>query len=54
MLSRPENQMCADCPTKAPRWVSIELGVFVCMNCSGAHRHAGPTITHIRSAKLDT
>ena len=33
---------------------SIDFGVFVCLNCSGAHRALGPTITRVRSAKLDT
>ena len=35
ILKREENQTCADCPTKAPTWVSLDFGVFVCMNCSG-------------------
>jgi len=35
LLKRPENQMCADCQTKTPRWASITFGVFVCLRCSG-------------------
>lgn len=31
----------------------MDFGVFVCSNCSGAHRALGPTITRIKSTKLD-
>lgn len=27
--------------------------MFVCSNCSGAHRGLGPTVTRIKSTKLD-
>ncbi len=33
---------------------SLDFGVFVCMNCSGAHRSLGQSITRIKSTKLDT
>lgn len=33
--------------------VSLDFGVFLCSNCSGAHRALGPTITRVRSANLD-
>lgn len=33
---------------------SIDFGVFVCLNCSGAHRALGPSVTRVRSTKLDT
>ena len=32
---------------------SLDFGVFLCANCSGAHRALGPTITRVRSANLD-
>lgn len=33
---------------------SLDFGVFLCSNCSGAHRALGPTITRVRSTKLDS
>jgi hypothetical protein len=32
---------------------SLDFGVFVCSNCSGAHRGLGPTVTRIKSTHLD-
>ena len=34
-LSKRENNVCADCFNKTPRWASITFGVFVCLRCSG-------------------
>jgi stromal membrane-associated protein len=53
LLNKPENRECADCNNKNPTWVSIDFGVFVCLRCSGLHRQLGPTITRVRSCKLD-
>jgi stromal membrane-associated protein len=33
---------------------SLDFGVFVCMNCSGAHRALGPSLTRVKSTKLDS
>jgi hypothetical protein len=54
ILDRPENKVCADCPNKSPTWASIDFGVFVCLRCSGAHRHLSPVVTRVRSAKIDS
>ena len=35
VLRRPDNQVCADCANKTPRWASITFGTFVCLRCSG-------------------
>ncbi|CAA2935320.1 probable ADP-ribosylation factor GTPase-activating AGD15 [Olea europaea subsp. europaea] len=50
----PENRECADCQSKAPRWASINLGIFICLQCSGIHRSLGVHISKVRSTTLDT
>ncbi|EEH55952.1 uncharacterized protein MICPUCDRAFT_18341, partial [Micromonas pusilla CCMP1545] len=52
-LKRPENILCVDCPMRLPRWASLNLGVFMCTNCSGIHRGLGVHISRVRSTQLD-
>ena len=53
LLKKPENKFCADCKRSSPSWASINLGVFVCINCSGCHREIGVHVTKIKSVNLD-
>ncbi len=52
-LKKPENVVCAECPSRLPRWASMNLGVFICTNCSGIHRSLGVHISRVRSTQLD-
>ena len=49
------NRWCADCNSESrTEWVSINLGIVLCIECSGIHRSLGTHITKIRSLTLDT
>lgn len=49
------NSWCADCNSDVRvEWVSINLGIIICIECSGIHRSLGTHITKIRSLTLDT
>ncbi|KAJ3331168.1 hypothetical protein HDU76_003865 [Blyttiomyces sp. JEL0837] len=37
-----------------PRWASWNLGLFMCIRCSGVHRSMGTHISKVKSADLDT
>jgi hypothetical protein len=37
----PGNGACADCGAAAPDWASLNLGVLLCIDCSGVHRRLG-------------
>lgn len=48
------NKSCADCgSTTKVEWVSINLGIILCIECSGIHRSLGTHISKVRSLTLD-
>jgi len=53
LLKRKDNNFCADCHSKIPRWASINFGVFICIRCSGVHRQMGTHISKVKSVNLD-
>eukprot|EP00124_Ichthyophonus_hoferi_P003217 Ihof_evm1s266 gene=Ihof_evmTU1s266 len=50
----PGNEVCADCFSHGPDWVSLNLGVLICITCSGIHREMGVQVSKVRSLALDT
>ncbi|DBA92660.1 hypothetical protein WJX77_012156 [Trebouxia sp. C0004] len=48
------NRRCCDCSARGPTWASVNLGLFVCLNCSGIHRSLGTHLSKVRSTTLDT
>jgi stromal membrane-associated protein len=37
-----------------PSWASFNLGMFMCIDCSGIHRSLGTHITKVKSINLDS
>ncbi|XP_050275818.1 ADP-ribosylation factor GTPase-activating protein AGD4-like isoform X3 [Quercus robur] len=49
----PGNDICAECSTSEPDWASLNLGILLCIECSGVHRNLGVHISKVRSLTLD-
>ncbi|KAF8809388.1 ArfGap-domain-containing protein [Phlegmacium glaucopus] len=53
LVKQQDNKVCADCKRNDPRWASWNLGVFLCIRCSGIHRGMGTHISKVKSVDLD-
>ncbi|KAA3674188.1 Arf-GAP with SH3 domain, ANK repeat and PH domain-containing protein [Paragonimus westermani] len=49
----PGNDVCADCDRADPEWVSVNLGVLICLECCGAHRELGVHCSRTQSLLMD-
>ncbi|XP_071671846.1 arf-GAP with SH3 domain, ANK repeat and PH domain-containing protein 1-like isoform X2 [Patagioenas fasciata] len=49
----PGNRECCDCSAPDPTWLSINLGILICVECSGIHREIGAHLSRIQSLSLD-
>lgn len=47
------NPRCCDCGAERPDWCSLNLGVLLCIACSGVHRSLGTHLSKVRSLTLD-
>nr|XP_021137948.1 arf-GAP with SH3 domain, ANK repeat and PH domain-containing protein 2 [Columba livia] len=49
----PGNRECCDCSAPDPSWLFINLGILICVKCSGIHREIGAHLPRIQSLSLD-
>lgn len=43
----PGNDLCAECSAPEPDWASLNLGMLLCIECSGVHRNLGVHISKV-------
>jgi len=53
LMKQSENSKCADCSNTETNWASINIGIFICIECAGIHRKLGTHITQVRSITMD-
>ena len=53
LSTHPSFKCCAECDSPA-EWASINLGITLCLECSGAHRSLGVHISKVRSLAMDS
>nr|CAN83789.1 hypothetical protein VITISV_039033 [Vitis vinifera] len=44
----PGNDLCAECSAPEPDWASLNLGILLCIECSGVHRNLGVHISKLQ------
>jgi hypothetical protein len=49
----PSNHNCFECNKPGATWISVNNGIFICINCAGIHRGFGVQISFVRSLEMD-
>jgi hypothetical protein len=48
----PGNDACADCGAADPDWASLNLGILLCIECSGVHRNMSVQVSKVGNILL--
>lgn len=49
----PMNSKCFECKRVGAEWVSVNNGIYICLNCAGIHRSFGVQVSFVRSLQMD-
>lgn len=52
LRSVPGNNICADCNSPEPDWASLNLGILICIECSGVHRNLGVHVSKVQYCQI--
>jgi hypothetical protein len=54
LQSDKDNFQCFDCNRNGAQWASINNSIFLCFDCSSAHRSMGVHLSFVRSTTMDS
>jgi len=53
LMKEPSNQICADCSSPYPHYISTNTGAIICKTCAEIHKAMPPGVSKIKSLTID-